>query len=587
MARPQNSAKDLENSARAAFRSNGLLVGSALFLSFFVNALRLTGPLFMVLIYDRVLASRSVETLSALFVLVVGFLIVLAVLDYARRRMLGRFGARFQEEMEGVLFASASRNEIYQHNRSKPSFGMEEIDSLRGFFHSGSLIAIFDFFWCPMFLAVVFVFDPLLGWVCVGGVAVLALMAGIQGAFMGGRKERADAAGARIGELRNLLMVSRSTVRSQDMTVGFKDRWSRSRDEARDASVALRDWTGWFDALSKSAVMIARYSVLATGAYLTLQGDLTVGAMVAATFLVSRVLIPVDSFLRGVPTMLAARRDWTRLKTLLSRRAQEMRDTYLEETATDARLSLEAVSVRSPITREPILRSVSMSLPHGAMAEIVATSSQGKTVLAETILGMWPNAQGTILVNGRNVARLSDTDAEAVFGYCSETPRFVDGTVEENISRLDPEVDPERVAFAAKRARLHAAICALPDGYQTEMDAEGSAFSRFERQQIALARAIYRDPELLILDGFDSDFPTRIPKRLNTTFEGLKERGVVILVLARRPLGLPATTHRFELQDGRLRELEPPARKPVAANDRVKLVSDRRDATGANTSTRS
>lgn len=569
------SARRLEGAARAALRRSAPLLGFALFVSFFVNVLRLTGPLFMLLIYDRVLGSRSVETLVALFALLLGFLLVLGVLDYARRRMLGRMGARFQEEMEEVLFASAGRNEIYTHSKTKPTVGMDEVDGLRGFFHSSSLIAIFDFLWCPMFLFVVFLLSPVLAWVCMGGLAILAVMYAVQAVFMGDRQRTAARAGAQVGELRNLLAVSRTTLRGQDMTTGFHARWSQRRNAARDASVTLRDWVGWFEAMSRVVVMVTRYSVLAMGAYLALQGTLSVGAMVAATFMVTRVMVPVDQMLRGIPQALAARDHWTRLRSLLSRRAADMRDGYRDQRGdTGARLVLDAVSVRSPVTRAPILRSISMTLAPGDFAEVTAMSSQGKTVLAETILGMWPNAQGRILVDGRNVARIADADARSLFGYCPEQPRFVDGTLEENIARLDPALDPEKVAFAARRARLHAAIEALPDGYQTEIDADGSAFSRFERSQIALARAIYDAPRLLIIDGFDLDMLVRIPKRLDLTFAGLKERGVAVLVLTRRPLNLAATTRRFELQDGKLRELTRPARGRSDRDTRVKLVSD-------------
>lgn len=564
-----NSSKALKGAARSAVRKGGAILTAAFTISFFVNVLRLAGPMFMILIYDRVLSSRSVETLISLFVVLVGFMLILGTLDYARKRLLARFGARFQEQMEDVLFTTATRNEMFQHNKTKPSVGLDEVDGLRGFFHSNSLISIFDFIWAPMFITVVFILHPKLGWVCMGGVGVMILMTIAKAVFMGARQENANASSGLIGKLKNMLLVSRETVRGQDMNVGYKDRWQVARNDARDKAIALNDWTGWFDSMSRVLVMIVRYSVLATGAYLTLKGELTVGAMVAATFMVTRVLGPISSFLNQIPRIIQARAHWVRLQAILANRALEMEDSYKEQPGVLSRLVLSNVSVKSPVTNQMILRSVSVTISAGELIEINGVSSQGKTVLAETILGMWNNASGTILVNGRNVARLSDIDAETMFGYCPESPSFIDGTIEENIARLERNPDPSKVGFAARRARFHAAICALPDGYQTMLDARGSCLSTFERQQLSLARAIYHDPDVLIIDGLDTDMLTRIPKRLQTTFSGLMERGVSIIVLSRNQLNLPDTKRQFELKDGRLSEItKVAAARPsnVAAN---------------------
>lgn len=571
-----NSAKALRGSARAAVRKGGLILTSAFLLSFLVNVLRLAGPMFMILIYDRVLTSRSVETLIALVVLVMGLLLVLGILDYARKRLLARFGAQFQEKMEQTLLRHSGRNHVFQHNKPKPAVGLDEVDGLRGFFHSGSLIAIFDFIWAPMFFAVVFVLHPLLGWACLAGVGIIALLAALQAVFMGGRQERARAAGGAVNQLKNMLIASRDTVRSQDMGVGYNPRWQEARNTARDDSIALRDWTSWFETMSRITTMLVRYAVLATGALLTLRGELTVGAMVAATFLVTRILGPVDRFFVQIPRMIEARQHWQRLTRILSNRAEEMEDDYAEQPGAPYRLVLQNLTVRSPLTSNLILRSVALTANAGEVIEINGLSSQGKTVLLETILGIWQQSAGAVLINGRHTSRLTDAEARRIFGYVPEHPGFVDGTIEENISGFEVNPDPEKVGDAARRARMHAAICSLPEGFKTRIDPRGTCFSAFERYQLALARALYNDPEILIIDQLDSDMLVRIPRKLKSTLTGLKDAGTLILMTAREPLGLDYTDRRFELKDGKLIE-----RKSAASSNQNRKVDEPKPAVAA------
>ncbi len=573
-----NSAQALRGAARHAVRRGSLVLTAAFGISFAVNLLRLAGPLFMLLIYDRVLTSRSVETLVALFGLLIMLLCVLGTLDYARKRMLARFGAQFQEQIEETLLSHSGRNQFFQQGRAKPALGLDEVDGLRGFLHSGSLIAVLDFLWTPMFVAVVFVLHPLLGWICVGGIGVICLLMLIRSVFKGGRQERASLARGAIGKLKNAIVASHQTMRKQDMSVGFKERWKTARDDARDRAISLQDWTSWFNSISRITVMVVRYSVLATGAYLTLQGELTAGAMVAATFMVTRVLGPVERFVTQIPRLIQAREQWRSLNQVLKTRAMELEDAYSEQPSTPHRLVVDNVSVRSPLTGALLLRSVSLTSTGGELIEITGTSSQGKTVLAETILGMWKLSSGSILVNGHHTGRLTDVEAQTVFGYAPENPSFLAGTIAENISGLDPQSNPEKVSLAARRARMHAAICALPMGYHTELDPQASCLSNFERNQLALARAFYKDAQILIIDTIDSEMLVRIPKKLETTFSLLRERdNVTIIVLTRQPLNLPDTTRSYTLQDGRLavrqtkaanqseKDHNSPAIKPAAA----------------------
>ncbi len=526
----------------------------AFVLSFVVNVLRLAGPLFMILIYDRVLPARSQETLVALFGMLAVFLLAQGVIDYARRRILARFGAQFQERLELGLFEAARHGEVFEPGRSKPVAGLEEVDGLRRFFHSSSLIAIYDFFWTPMFLVVVFVLDPLLGWVCLGGMAVILLLVLARMSLGGNREAETTAASRSISDLKTTLAVSRSTLRHQDMARGFRDRWLTARQQSRDKAIALKDWTAWFDSCCDVAVLLTRYSVLAVGAWLTLDGVLTVGAMVAATFLVTRVLVPVEKFLTELPDIAEAQRNWAQLKRLLQARSADAAQPVVQDGGNPrARLSLVNVSVRSPLTGDALLRGVSLDLAPGQMGQITGMTGAGKTVLAETIVGLWRRSAGAILINGQNLSHLTDAELEPLFGYVPETPLFVAGTLAENIAHLDPDADLGRVASAARKACLHALISALPDGYQTVIDASGSGFSRGQRYQLALARAVYRNPAILVMDEPDVMLVELIPKTMEKTFQHLMDKGGAILLLARKPLSLAQISVGWTLEEGKLK----------------------------------
>lgn len=546
--------RTLVNSASQALRSGSSILLVAFVLSFFVNILRLSGPLFMILVFDRVLPSRSEETLVTLFAMVTILLLALGIIDYARRRILARFGAQFQERLEVGLFAHAGQSELFGQGRSKPVAGLDEVDGLRAFFHSSSLIAIYDFFWAPMFLVVVFVLNPLLGWVCVGAVALMLSFMLIRIAFIGTRETDCAEARRRISDLKTMIAASRETIRSQEMARGFEERWLAARRASRDRAITLKDWTVWFDSLSDIAVFLSRYLVLAVGAWLTLQGSLTIGAMIAAIYLVTRVLVPVEKFLSELPKIIMAWRNWKQLKhVLLAKAAGRSNFFAMEGGNSRARLSLVNVTVRSPLRGASILKDITLDIAPGQVVQIVGMSGCGKTLLAESIMGLCKFSGGAILVNGLHLTQLSNADTEHLFGYVPESPGFFAGTLAENISHLDTKPNLDRVASAARKACLHAMISALPMGYHTLIDPMGSTLSRGQRHQLALARALYYMPKLLIIDEFDPMLLQFIPKTMEKTFDQLTEKGGSILILARKRWAMKQISASYQIDGCRLK----------------------------------
>lgn len=551
--RPMSGDSDATNGATGG--GAGILA-VAFGLSSVVNLLRLSGPIFMILVYDRVLTSRSTETLVALFAMLVVLLLALAVMDYARRRVLARFGAQFQERMEARLLGAAGSRDLFEQGRSKPVAGLDEVDGLRGFVHSGALTAVFDFVWSPLFLVVVFVLDPMLGWVCAGAALAIAGLALLGMALGRGRRAAAEAAQRRVATLRQMAQVSRDTIRTQDMARGFKDRWTAARMDSRDRAIASKDLSVWFDMMADFILLLARYSVLAVGAWLTLQGLLTVGAMVAATFLVSRVLGPVERFFGDLPDIMAARANWIALRARIGRIDADPAGQSEEPGNTRARLSLVNVAVRSPVTGALILKSVTVDVAPGEIVQVTGMTGRGKTVLGETILGLWRRSAGTILLDGHHLDRIDPAEMARLVGFVPDTPAFVAGTLAENIARLDPDATPEKVAAAARKACLHAIISALPDGYATQIEPSGAPLSRGARAQLALARAVYHMPALLVLDEPDTLWTELVPDTFDKTLDQIVRRGGSVLILSRKRLPLRQACTTYQIEDGRLKLLK-------------------------------
>jgi ABC-type protease/lipase transport system fused ATPase/permease subunit len=564
-------------------RGGGGILAVAFGLSSVVNLLRLSGPIFMILVYDRVLTSRSTETLVALFVMLAVLLFALAVMDYARRRALARYGAQFQERMEARLLGAAGSRDLFAQGRSKPVAGLDEVDGLRGFLHSGALTGVFDFVWSPLFLLVIFVLDPLLGWVCAGGAVLIALLGLLRMGSGRSRRAAVETAQKRVGTLRQMAQVSRDTIRTQDMARGFKDRWTVARMESRDRAIAAKDLSVWFDMMADFVLLVARYGVLAVGAWLTLQGQLTIGAMVAATFLVSRVLVPVERFFGDLPDIIEARQNWLALRARIGRIDVEAPAQGEEPGNLRARLSLVNVAVRSPVTGALILKSVTLDIAPGEIVQVTGMTGRGKTVLGETILGLWRRSAGTILVDGHNLDRIDPNEIARLVGYVPDSPGFVAGTLAENIARLDPEATPDKVAAAARKACLHAIISALPDGYQTQIEPSGAQLARGARAQLALARAVYHMPALLIFDEPDALWTELVPDTLDKTLEQLVRRGGSVLVLSRKRQALRQSSTCYQIEDGRLKLIKTGANTGQPAGAKVAVLPAKIAATSTAT----
>ncbi len=534
------------NELNAAFWSGAWLLGLALVFSFFVTTLMLTSPMFMLLVYDRVLSSRSQESLVALFGLVVLLLILLGLFDYARGRLLARFGARLQERLETRVLEAVEARATRTRGGANLSAGTRELDGLRGFFHSDALIAVLDFVWAPIFLGAVFLFHPMLGWIALTGVIVLGALSLLRAAFSGHLAEDAKSASSAVGDVTGRIRDSRQALLTQGMAAPVTGKWLEARKASRDMAIVLNDRVAWFAAASKFARMLFQSLMLALGANLVIGHQLTVGGMVACFILAARVFLPVEQFLKKIPSLGEAIRNWKELDAIL----KVPLPLRTEGGVLDMRrgLDLRDLRVKRRDGRGMIFDGISMSVEPGQVARITGDAGAGKTLLAHAIIGQQVVADGRITLGGRNISQFWAEELGRRVGYLPESIGFFPGTIFANICKMDPEARVENVVVAAKLAGGHAMISSLPNGYDTRIDAHGATLSRRQRQTVALARAVYGKPRLLLLDEPDAT----MVERLCAVPRGQRSGAPAILILGAGAADLPADTREFQLHDGRL-----------------------------------
>lgn len=528
---PNRAGRRELNSIRAKNRQ--ILVLSFVF-SIFVNLLMLTGPLFMLQVYDRVLGSRSQETLVALVVLVAALYALMGVLDYARGRVLARYGARFQSELDERVFKSGLEPRPVGDKTALSS--TRDVEAIQSLYASPALTAIMDVPFTPLFLLAIFIFHPLLGWVALGGGAFL-IMITVVNQFSTQRKlKEAQIEAERANQFREHALQASDVIRSQGMVDPVTTRWVNFRTAALKQSISTADLTGTFTSLSKSLRLFMQSAILAVGAYLVLRGEVTAGAMIAASILMGRALAPVEQLLARWPQIQRARIGWASLVAFLSN--DERPDPHTRLPQPPAKLTVKDISVVSQIDRETVLRALNFEVKPGEALGVIGKSGAGKTTLAKVLLGLVEPAMGEVRLGNALLSQYSAEDLGRHIGYLPQDPMLVDGSIAENIARMSLEPDSEAVVRAAHRAKAHELITGLSKGYDTPVNGNRVPLSGGQKQRVALARALYGDPVLLVLDEPNSALDMEGSEALNAAVRTLKAEGKAVVIMTHRPMAI-------------------------------------------------
>ncbi|WP_299892758.1 type I secretion system permease/ATPase [uncultured Ruegeria sp.] len=542
-AAPRHELRNVRNQG-AAF------LALAFLFSVFVNLLMLTGPLFMLQVYDRVLGSRAVETLTALFLLVALLYALMAMLDFARGRIVARFGARFQSQLDERVFDATLRRSLYPQARSAPATALRDLESIQNLCSSPVLLAVMDIPWTPVFLAAIFLFHPLLGWLAMTGGALLVIIALLNQALTHRKVAAAQAASAKANAFSEHARQAAEVVRSQGMQEDVTLRWLSQRSNALSQTIAASDWTGSFTSLTKSLRLFLQSAMLALGAWLVLQNEMTPGAMIAGSILLGRALAPVEQAVGQWGVIERARSAWTSLNKFLDQTPPEIARTKLPVPA--ANLKAKSLTVIPPGSNTPTLRNVTLSLEPGKALGVIGKSGSGKTTLAKALLGLWQPAAGEIRLGGATLDQYDATDLGRHIGYLPQQVTLFNGTVAENIARMSENPDPEAVVAAAKKANAHELILTLEKGYDTFLEGNDSQLSGGQKQRIALARALYGDPVLLILDEPNSALDADGTEALNAAVRGLKAAGKSAIIMTHRPQAISECDDLAVVEKGQL-----------------------------------
>ncbi|MBJ6127905.1 type I secretion system permease/ATPase [Microvirga splendida] len=520
-----------------------------------INVLALTGSFYMLQIYDRALTSGSVPTLLALSVLAVGLYLFQGLFDVIRSQVLVRVGARLDRRIAPLAHQVAIDMPRFGFSTSEALERGRDVDTVRGFLGGQGPTALFDLPWMPLYLAFVYFLHPLLGALVLGGAVVLTMLT-IATEIM---TRRLAGSTHQAAIERNAIADSNARnaeiLKAMGMAKRAVARFDKANAEHLSLQTRTNDISGTFGAIAKVLRMILQSATLGLGAYLTIQGELSAGAIIACSVASARALAPVDQVIGNWKGVVAARTAFQRLKETVIALADL--EEPLDLPAPKGMLQVERITVAAPDSGRVLLSEVELQVRSGQALGIIGPSGGGKTTLVRALTGIWPVLRGSVRLDGAELTQWKDEDLGRHVGYLPQDVSLLDGTVAENISRFDAENDSRAIVAAAQAAGIHEMIVRLPDGYRTKLGAQGAALSAGQRQRIGLARALYKDPFLVVMDEPNSNLDGEGEAALTEAIKGIRARGGVAMVIAHRPSALAAVDLVAVIQNGRLTAFGP------------------------------
>ncbi|NSX54426.1 type I secretion system permease/ATPase [Parasulfitobacter algicola] len=550
----QDNAPGLEELRQARSRSRSLYWMVGIF-SFFANMLMLTGPMFMLAVYNRVLSSRSEETLIALSLLVAFLYGIMGILDYTRGRVMARVGARFQSDLDRRVFSAVMHKSSLGQTSGSAATGLRDLEAVQRFMISPALTAVFDIPWTPVFLIGITIFHPWLGMLAVFGGVILITVT-ILNQFMTQKPiNQANSASYHAEMMSEQIRNEAEMVQSLGMRGATFDRWQIARDKSLEQTIKSSDLAGGFTSTTKSFRLFLQSAMLALGAYLVLTDGLNPGAMIAASILMGRALSPIEQAIGQWAVVQRGRKGWDNLSELLTEVPPSQTKTALPPPK--AQLDVQQATVVPPGEQQASLRMVSFSVAPGQAVGVIGPSGSGKSTLARALTGVWRTAGGKIRLDGASLDQYDPDILGSHIGYLPQRVQLLEGTIAENIARMAASPDAEKVVQAAQKAAAHHMILKLPDGYDTRVSGNGGRLSGGQIQRIGLARAMYGDPVLLVLDEPNSNLDNDGNQALNIAIRQTKANGGAVLIMAHRPAAIQECDMLLVLEGGAKRAFGP------------------------------
>lgn len=494
-----------------------------------VNLLMLTVPLYMLQVFDRVLASRSIETLVMLTIVAAGAFVVMAALEVVRSWVLLRITTRLDLAMGGEALKASIASALRGTGHSVQA--LRDVSQLRSFLTGSGILALFDAPWTLIFIFVIYLFHPLLGTVALVGAVVLFVLALINELATRGPLTRANSASLTALKTAEAGTRNADVVEAMGMAPGLLVRWMAQNAEVLHLQLKASTRTGYLSSAARFARLIVQIAVFGFGAYLVIEQQITPGVMIAAALLMARALSPVERAITVWHSLVSARAAYRRLNELLT--AVPGREVAMDLPRPQGRLAVEKLVFYAPGGSNPILKGLSFTLEPGQTLGIIGPTAAGKSTLAKLIVGSWQPAVGNVRLDGADVYTWDREDFGRHVGYLPQDVELFAGSVRDNIARFG-ERDPETVVKATQMARVHEMILQLPSGYETEIGEGGEILSGGQRQRIALARAMLGDPRLLVLDEPNANLDSLGEKALLEALLEAKAAGITVVIITHR-----------------------------------------------------
>jgi len=529
---------------------SGLLVAAVVF-SVFTNLLMLTGPLFMLQVYDRVLVSRSEETLLVLLVLVAVLYFFYWLIEYARGRVMARVGTRLHETWQMPVFQAVLEHAALQKPLKTGS--LQDLGIVRAFFSAPIVLALLDLPWTPIFILTIFLFHPFLGLMAVVGGGALIGVAIVNQALTAKKTAKAVLLAKDAQQLSQQIEAGSQIIWAQSMQRAMADRWTSLQKASLDHEINATDWTGTFSSFSKAFRFFLQSMMLALGAWLVLQSEITAGAMIAASILLGRALAPIETSVTQWPLVQSAWASWRDIRGLLA-------NSVSEETKTNLPTPSASVSIRGLIVSRgpgdpPILQNISFDLNPGEALGVIGRSGSGKSTLARCLTGLIRPTLGEVRLAGATLDQYGNDTLGRYIGYLPQDVHFFDGTIAENIAQMEVLPNQQQVIAAAQRAQVHEIVLKLPSGYETRIGPDNTLLSGGQKQRLALARAIYNDPVLLILDEPNSALDADGSAALMAVTRAMKQEGKGVIIMTHRPAAISSCDRLLVLDHGKVSAL--------------------------------
>ncbi len=519
-----------------------------------INLMMLAGPLYMLQVYDRVLTSKSFETLVALSLLLAGIFVASGVLDLIRLRILNRLGARFESRAGGPIFDAVMKRKV-SGKASSGDVPTSDLNAFREFLSGNTLIAFFDSPWVPIYLAVLFILHPLLGVLGTFGALVLFILA-----FANDRLSRKPMARTLAGQKQadgTFAMCERNaeSMLAMGMNADLRQRWSFLQASTNLLKTSATDRVASFSVVSKTFRLALQSAMLGLGAALAIFGEASPGVMIAATIILSRALSPIDQAIGQWRVFTAALGSYGKLKALVQAFPPAQRTMSFPEAQRNVSVSIQQAA--SPSAERATISGITFNLEAGDVTAVIGPSGSGKSTLSRMLAGIWHPQRGEVCLDNIATTMWNVDELGVQVGYLPQDVELFEGTIRENISRFGEQPDDEAVLYAARQANVHDMILQMPDGYDTLIGPGGQFLSGGERQRIGLARALYGDPFLLVLDEPNANLDATGDAALRHAVQSAKARGAITVVVTHRPSTLGAVNKVLVLENGRQRAFGP------------------------------